>query len=55
MDILKVKYATVLFTERAEERKSKAEIISINHFQLTTPENTTTYHNALCLSPQSFV
>lgn len=34
MDILKVKYATVLFTERAEERKSEAEIISINHFQL---------------------
>ena len=22
--------------------------------QLTTPENTTTYHNALCLSPQNF-
>ena len=22
--------------------------------QLTTPENTITYHNALCLSPQNF-
>ena len=22
--------------------------------ELTTPENTTTYHNALCLSPQNF-
>ena len=22
--------------------------------QLTTPENTLTYHNALCLSPQNF-
>ena len=22
--------------------------------ELTTPENTRTYHNALCLSPQSF-
>ena len=27
---------------------------NVNTFLLTTPENTKTYHNALCLSPQHF-
>ena len=27
---------------------------NFNKIQLTTPENTITYHNALCLSPQKF-
>ena len=27
---------------------------SVTALELTTPENTITYHNALCLSPQNF-
>ena len=29
-------------------------VVVVEGKQLTTPENTMTYHNALCLSPQNF-
>ena len=34
-------------------RDDCAPICTYKLEQLTTPENTTTYHNALCLSPQN--
>ena len=35
-------------------RDDCAPICTYKLEQLTTPENTITYHNALCLSPQNF-
>ena len=35
-------------------RDDCAPICTYKLEQLTTPENTITYHNALCLSPQKF-
>ena len=36
-----------------EKKRQYAEIVM--QIELTTPENTITYHNALCLSPQNLV
>ena len=35
-------------------KKNEARARDILKTELTTPENTITYHNALCLSPQNF-
>ena len=46
--------------ERTEEPAAKALVfrflrsLTVRRMLLTTPENTITYHNALCLSPKNF-
>ena len=48
------KWSSVSFSVNGAIRYKFSKVQLVVYYQLTAPENTITYHNAPCLSPQNF-